>query len=1220
GYAAWPTTGTVIKDFTVNNSNGVTLRDPRVVNGVLTLTSGKLAIGANTLTLAGTVASMTASNSLTGSASSNLTITGTGSLGTLFFDQTTPGTTNNIATLTLNRTSSGIAALGNDATIATSLTLTAGLLDLGAANLLIGGSASIGGSPSASNMVVATGAGQLRKTYGGTGTFTFPVGDNTSTAEYSPVTLNFTSGSFSSAYAGVNLVNAKYGSNSSATDFINRYWNVTTSGITSPVCTATFTYADGDIAGTEGNLFGGRYLSGAWNCMDAVNTGSNQISKTGITAFGDFTAGEGTSMNCITCANPTSGGTIAAAQTICNGATPAAFTSSALPTGHTGTLEYKWQSSTTSSSSGFSDIGSSNSTTYAPGALTVTTWFKRLSKVTCSGTWDVAAESNVLQVTVQSVPTAGTIGNAQTICTGGDPAAFTSTAAGTGDGTITYRWESAVSPFSSWSTIGGATSATYDPPSGLTATTQYRRYTVSTLNAVACESTSPTSAVEVTVNANLSVVTLSGTNNQTICSGSSGTSLSVSETGGGTITGRQWGYRTTSGGSITNISGQTGASYTPAAADLGGSGVRYIVCTSTPTCGSPTVSNEITITVNANLSAVALSPSTAQTVCISGSGTQLTASETGGGTITARQWGYRTVSGGSITNISGQTGATYTPAGSDLGGTGVRFIVCTSTPTCGSATVSNEVTVTVVSAGTWIGGASGNWTTGSNWCGGVPTSTTDVVIPSGVTVTVDGASSAKTVTNGGTLLGSSNTLTISGNFINNGTFTAGTGTIAFNATATVSGNATTFNNVTLSAAVNFGASLSTINGTLTINTGGSVSTNSPAYGGSSTLNYNQGGTVTQGLEWPTGSPQNVTITNNTRVDLDSDRSLAGNLTVTNGDLRALGAHTLTMNGTTQTITVSNTSGGKISGTNVGAGNDLSLVISGSSTTTLTGDASSTDDERTFFNVTVNTSGTLILSRGILCRFGTFTVNGTLQLNANGYVQSTNGQTPVYGNASTLVYNTGANPQGRAIEWSATGTGTIGTTVGYPNNVTISNNTTLNYPNGSPTVARGMEGTLTIGSGSSLFMDYGSPGTNASLTVKGAVNNSGSLSLGDAVGGDLFVGGNFTNNGTFTHKSRTVNFNGTTAQAISGSNLNSTGTTNCFPYLTINNSGGVSLSAAVTVTNTLTFTSGTLSLGSSNLTLTSGTTISGATSSRYVVTNGTGYLIQNVAGSEVTFPV
>lgn len=100
------------------------------------------------------------------------------------------------------------------------------------------------------------------------------------------------------------------------------------------------------------------------------------------------------------CTNPTSGGKISDSQRICSGVIPNAFTSELLPTGYKGTLEYQWQSSTTSSTEGFSDIASANTETYAPGKLTATTWYKRLARVTCMDSWTDAAESNVVCVEV----------------------------------------------------------------------------------------------------------------------------------------------------------------------------------------------------------------------------------------------------------------------------------------------------------------------------------------------------------------------------------------------------------------------------------------------------------------------------------------------------------------------------------------------------------------------------------------------------------------------------------------------------------------------------------------------------------------------------------------------------------------------------------------------------------------------------------------------------
>ena len=100
------------------------------------------------------------------------------------------------------------------------------------------------------------------------------------------------------------------------------------------------------------------------------------------------------------CTNPTSGGTIAADQTGATPFDPALITSSASPTGHTGTLEVKWQKSTTSSTDGFADIASSTDLTYNPGSITQDTWYKRISRVSCKSDWTGATASNVLKMTI----------------------------------------------------------------------------------------------------------------------------------------------------------------------------------------------------------------------------------------------------------------------------------------------------------------------------------------------------------------------------------------------------------------------------------------------------------------------------------------------------------------------------------------------------------------------------------------------------------------------------------------------------------------------------------------------------------------------------------------------------------------------------------------------------------------------------------------------------
>ena len=201
-----------------------------------------------------------------------------------------------------------------------------------------------------------------------------------------------------------------------------------------------------------------------------------------VTCSADWTGAAASNVLEVTvtpCVNPTIDGTIAAAQSGTSPFNPAAFTSSAAASGETGTLEYKWQSSTTSSSAGFADIASSNAATYDAGSLTVTTWFKRLARVTCSEDWTGAAASNVLEVTVTPCvnPTiGGTIATAQSGTSPFNPAAFTSSAAASGEtGTLEYKWQSSTTSNSAgFSDISSSNAATYDAGS-LTVTTWFKR-------------------------------------------------------------------------------------------------------------------------------------------------------------------------------------------------------------------------------------------------------------------------------------------------------------------------------------------------------------------------------------------------------------------------------------------------------------------------------------------------------------------------------------------------------------------------------------------------------------------------------------------------------------------------------------------------------------------------------------------------------------------------
>jgi len=80
--------------------------------------------------------------------------------------------------------------------------------------------------------------------------------------------------------------------------------------------------------------------------------------------------------------------------------------------------------------------------------------------------------------------------------------------------------------------------------------------------------------------------------------------------------------------------------------------------------------------------------------------------------------------------------------------------------------------------GEWIGSSSGNWSTASNWCGGVPTSSSNVTIANGTTVTLDNTSEtiiSDLTINGTLILAANSKLTVTGTLTNNGTMTIESG-------------------------------------------------------------------------------------------------------------------------------------------------------------------------------------------------------------------------------------------------------------------------------------------------------------------------------------------------------------------------------------------------------------------------------------------------------------
>ncbi len=186
-------------------------------------------------------------------------------------------------TITINNTA-GVSltqALTLNSNAGVGLVLQNGILTLGSFNLSIPavGSITTPGTFSSTNMIAADGTGQLIKFIAGgaTAPFTYPIGDNTGTAEYSPVTLGFNS-SAAGGSIGIRVVNAAPPA-PAVTNYLNRYWVFTTTSLTSYNYTLSMGYNAADVVGSESAMQPSRYNGTTWSQI-AGTVGSNTVNYT----------------------------------------------------------------------------------------------------------------------------------------------------------------------------------------------------------------------------------------------------------------------------------------------------------------------------------------------------------------------------------------------------------------------------------------------------------------------------------------------------------------------------------------------------------------------------------------------------------------------------------------------------------------------------------------------------------------------------------------------------------------------------------------------------------------------------------------------------------------------------------------------------------------------------------------------------------------------------
>ena len=212
--------------------------------------------------------------------------------------------------LQIANSSTGVS-LSTSTTVNGTLTLTSGVIATSSYVLTATGAVSRTGGWVNGNLRRAVAAGAS--------TVTYDIGDATN---YTPITLTFASGTGAGSLTASTKVPGaapaagmpSSGSGISQSKYINRYWSLTNSTLTSPSYSAAFTYINpGDIAGSANtsSLIVGQNNSGTWSNPGVASSASPTVTtNSGQTTFGDFYLGEAISTNANLSALTISSGTL----------------------------------------------------------------------------------------------------------------------------------------------------------------------------------------------------------------------------------------------------------------------------------------------------------------------------------------------------------------------------------------------------------------------------------------------------------------------------------------------------------------------------------------------------------------------------------------------------------------------------------------------------------------------------------------------------------------------------------------------------------------------------------------------------------------------------------------------------------------------------------------------------------------------------------------------
>ncbi len=437
----------------------------------------------------------------------------------------------------------------------------------------------------------------------------------------------------------------------------------------------------------------------------------------------------------------------------------------------------------------------------------------------------------------------------------------------------------------------------------------------------------------------------------------------------------------------------------------------------------------------------------------------------------------------------------------------------------------------------WTGNVNTDWFNTGNWGPGtLPTSADGAYIPAGrpnyPLINAAGATCFHlTIESGASLsmhASTPYTLQVAGDWLNNGTFTRGVGTVQFNGTnalQTIKGASNTDFNI---LQLNKGAQGNIVEAQSII-----------------TLNAATNPLVLTGGTFKLSSASTITpFTNGTGADLSSVEGLWNNGGTINSGNFSWTLNTGLLRVSAGTVNVGTAAGNSMTylnnGTVILEGGALNIAgrFSPNSGTSICAYTQSAGI------LTVNTVGT------------TSTTRAPFEINANASFSMSGGTIAIrrassHTTADVIISATSNDVSGGTLQIGDAAT-PAGQTIRINSSVPVYN-LTVNAAN-APT-AQLVTNALTV---------------KNDATISGGTLNANNLNMN--------VGGHWTNNGTFTPGTGIVTFNGTANQNLAGSNATT------FNSLTLNNAAGLTLSGSVhtTVNGTLTLTSGVITTGNNKV--------------------------------------